>query len=359
MIGRKRNKALINKKIRTYTLTTRILLVFLATVFAYMTNVMIVMSIASRMGFAIEKLKRPQTALFGICILCMILATIATFYLMRKIFKPLEAISKASRKVAKGDFSVQLQYEGKIEELESTVNSFNQMVRELNSVEIMRNDFVADVSHEFKTPLSAISGYATLLQDSELPQEERLEYIRKIFLNIDKLNDLTENILRLSKLEHQQYEDKPETYRLDEQLREAIVMLEPKWGKKAVEFDIDMSEVVFTGQKSLLFHVWTNLISNAIKYTDNGGKISVYLKEKNDRVEVMISDNGIGMSEETQKHIFDKFYQGDTSRKSQGNGLGLALCKEIIGKCNGEIYVESTVGVGTVFVVKLPYLNKN
>ena len=243
-----------------------------------------------------------------------------------------------------------------MEELRVTMENFNRMVKELNSVEIMRNDFIADVSHEFKTPLAAISGYATFLQDPELSDEERNEYIRKIFFNIDKLNDLTENILRLSKLEHQQFLDEPITFRLDEQLREAIVLLEPKWGKRQIEFNLDLPELKYTGYPALLFQVWTNLIGNAVKYTEHAGKIDVFLKETTHHVQVIVSDNGIGMEEDTVKHIFDKFYQGDTSRKSQGNGLGLPLCKEIVEKCGGKIHVESTPGVGSVFLVNL---NKN
>ncbi len=237
--------------------------------------------------------------------------------------------------------------------MENTFQNFNRMVKELNSVEIMRNDFIADVSHEFKTPLSAINGYATLLQDSELTEEERNEYIKKIFFHIEKLNDLTDNILRLSKMEHQQFLENPVRFRLDEQIREAIVLLEPKWGVKNMNLDLDLPEVVFTGYSTLLFQVWTNLIGNAIKYTDAGGTVMVALSEEKGSVRVMVRDTGIGMSEETQAHIFDKFYQGDTSRRSQGNGLGLTICEEIVKKCGGEITVKSTPGEGSEFVVRL------
>lgn len=350
----RRNKELVERQVKNHKLTTKIFFILLGTVLSYVAIGAMGLKIAAERGIELDKLQSPRTGLAAICILCMIVATFTTFYFMKRILKPIEDISKALKKVSKGDFSVHIEYRGKVEELESAVWNFNRMVKELNSVEIMRNDFIADVSHEFKTPLSALSGYATFLQDTELSVEEREEYIRKIFFNIDKLNDLTDNILRLSKLEHQQYADNPVVYRLDEQIREAVVLLEPKWSRKHIDLEIDMPEITFQGQKSLLFQVWTNIISNAIKYSDDGGKIAIYMKVKNDYAKVMISDNGIGMSEETQKHIFDKFYQGDTSRKSQGNGLGLALCKEIVGKCGGEIYVESTVGVGSVFVVRLP-----
>lgn len=354
MIDNGEKKEVWRKQKRSYKMTTGITFGLITVFILYMFTGAITLQIVAGLGFDIKKLQSPKTGLLSIFILCMIYALLATYYMRRKIFKPLDELDKASKKVSTGDFSTRLEYEGKIEELKDTANNFNRMVKELDSVEIMRNDFIADVSHEFKTPLSAISGYATFLQDPELPEEERSECIRKIFFNIDKLNVLTDNILRLSKLEHKQYEDNPVSYRLDEQIREAVVLLEPKWSKKNIEFEIDMPEIVFTGQKSLLFQVWTNIIGNAIKYTDGEGKVSIYLKKKNGNVRVMVSDNGIGMSEATQKHIFDKFYQGDTSRKAQGNGLGLALCKEIVSRCGGDIYVESEAGVGSVFVVQLP-----
>lgn len=286
--------------------------------------------------------------------ICMTAALVTAYFIMTKVFEPLERLSEASKQIAKGNFDVEVAYSGDIEELGSTIENFNVMVKELNSVEIMRNDFVADVSHEFKTPLSAITGYATFLQDTDLTQDEKEEYIRKIFFNVDKLNDLTENILRLSKLEHQQFLDVTEEYRLDEQLREVIVLLEPKWSRKNIGLDLELPEVVYNGQKGLLIQVWINVIENAIKYSDENGMIRVYLKENDDNYEVLVSDNGIGMSEQTQQHMFDKFYQADTSRKAQGNGLGLALCKEIIDKCNGKIIVESELGVGSVFIIQLP-----
>lgn len=308
------------------------------------------------LGVSVRAIHNPVHALVAIAALCFILASAVFYFLARKVFKPLEDMSRASRKVAKGDYKVQVDYDGTVEEMSHVVRSFNNMVQELSSVEMIRNDFIANVSHEFKTPLSSITGYVTLLQDPELSEEERTEYIRKIFFNIEKLNDLTENILRLSKLENRAYLEAPVSYRLDEQIREAIVLMEPKWSPKEIEFDLDLPELVCTGQQSLLFQVWMNLLSNAIKFSDHGGKITVRLKAREDSAEVLFSDDGIGMSKETLSHIFDKFYQGDTSRQSQGNGLGLALCKEIIDRCGGRIYVTSEPGHGSVFMVRLPML---
>lgn len=353
-MDREQLKQIKKRALRQYALEARLGGIFFWVIISFGFLLLVIAYIATKMGFTMEKIPNPLIFVWIITSLCMTLAMLSSFYLVHKIFMPLEELSKASLKVAEGDFSVQLEYDGHLNELTNTIENFNRMVKELNSVEIMRNDFVADVSHEFKTPLAAITGYTTFLQDPELTEEERDAYIRKIHFNVDKLNELTENILRLSKLEHQQFLDEPINFRLDEQIREAIVLLEPKWGRKNINLDLELPKIYYTGQKGLLFQVWMNVIGNAIKYTDNDGKVQVILKEETTCYEVYICDNGIGMTEETMSHIFDKFYQGDTSRKSQGNGLGLALCREILKKCNGTIVVESTVGVGSVFVVKLP-----
>ena len=346
-------KVLDEKQFGNSKMRNRLALSFFGVLVAYLILAVALIAILLLLGVSVSELSTPWTLLILLTLLCFFMSTVAAYYLMRKIFNPLEQISVAAGKVAAGDFTLEISYRGEFEELENTFQNFNRMVKELNSVEIMRNDFIADVSHEFKTPLSAITGYATLLQDSELTEEERKEYIRKIFFNIEKLNDLTENILCLSKMEHQQFLENPVRFRLDEQIREAIVLLEPKWSAQSINLDLDLPEVVFTGHSALLFQVWTNLIGNAIKYTDEGGTVSVLLSEGDNSVKVIVRDTGIGMSEETRVHIFDKFYQGDTSRKSQGNGLGLAICKEIVKKCNGTISVVSAPGEGSEFVVEL------
>lgn len=340
--------------IKKHVLTVGLAFFFLNIALCFCTLVGVIAYFATKAGISIERFENPIFGIWVIVSLCIMLSAQVSYFVMRKILAPLEVLSKATVEVSKGNFDVQVTYDGNIEELNNTISNFNRMVKELNSVEIMRNNFVADVSHEFKTPLAAITGYTTFLQDSELSQEEKDEYIRKIFFNVDKLNELTENILRLSKLEHQQFLNEPVQYRLDEQLREAIVLLEPKWGVKNTNFDLHLPEVEYAGQKSLLFQVWMNIIGNAVKYTEDNGTVEVHLREGVKYYEVIIRDNGIGMTEEIQKHIFDKFYQADTSRKEQGNGLGLALCKEIINKCEGKIIVESQLGVGSVFMILLP-----
>ncbi len=307
-----------------------------------------------QMGVSKQIVRNPFHALAAIAALCFILSSAVFYYLAQKVFKPMEDMNHAFCEVAKGNYEVQIRYDGSVQELEQIISSFNNMVHELSSVEMIRNDFITNVSHEFKTPLSSVTGYVTLLQDPELSEEERSEYIQKVFFNIEKLNDLTENILRLSRLEHQTYLAPAVTYRLDEQIREAIVLLEPKWSSRQLEFDLDLGEITYTGQRALLFQVWTNLLGNAIKFSHKGGCITVSLKQRGDSIEALFSDDGIGMTTETMAHIFDKFYQGDTSRRSQGNGLGLALCKEILERVGGKIYVTSQPDQGSVFMVQLP-----
>lgn len=332
---------------------TRFACRFFWLIFTYYAVVYLFLRLLEYFGVPLQSLKAPAMATIIISLLCIILSFFASCSSMRLFFLPLAKLSQGAKEIAKGNFKVQISYQGNIEELQNTIDNFNFMAQELNSVEILRNNFVANISHEFKTPLSSISGYVTLLQDEELTREERDLYIQRTMLNIEKLNTLTENILRLSKLENQNHLDAPETYRLDEQIREAVVFLEPKWSKKEIALDIDLQEISYTGQQALLFQVWVNFIGNAIKFSEQQGEISIRLYQDHDLIKGIISDDGIGMSEETMRHIFDKFYQGDSSRKSQGSGLGLALCKEILDKCGGAVRVSSTPGKGSVFMVTL------
>lgn len=306
-----------------------------------------------KMGITFLTLKKPALFLWWVCVLCFILSYLVSFFLMDAVFAPMEKLSEASKKVASGDYGTKLFYDGSIAEVANVFENFNRMTQELNSVEMMRNDFITSVSHEFKTPLSSIVGYMTLLQDAELPEQERQEYFRRAFLNMDKLNDLTGNILQLSKLENQSLALSISSYRLDEQIREALVLLEPKWSAGNLLLEIQMEEVNYEGPQSLMLQVWMNLIGNAIKFSLPGGSIRIRLTRLEEEIRVLISDDGIGMDEETMSHIFEKFYQGDASRKEQGNGLGLALCQEILKRAEGKIYVDSSPGNGATFLVVL------
>ncbi len=310
-----------------------------------------------RVDILIKRILDDRQTVFFFSTVCMMGSFLLVYYMLRELFRSIDRLNAATKKVAKGDYTVHLESGTIIAEIQDTETNFNRMVDELNSVEMLRKDFIADVSHEFKTPLSSITGYITLLQDPDLTPEERREYVQMAIFNAEKLNDLTTNILRLSRLENQSNMPAPTTYRLDEQIREAIVLLERQWNPKDIQLDIELPEVQYFGYQELLLNVWTNLISNAIKFSSEGGQVHVHLTADAEAgtIAVTIRDHGIGMDEKTQAHIFEKFYQGDTSRRAQGNGLGLPLCREIIRRCSGEIQVSSEPGAGSSFTVSLPY----
>ena len=228
------------------------------------------------------------------------------------------------------------------------------MAAELGGVETLRTDFIANVSHELKTPLAAINNYGTLLQSPDLTEDERIEYAKAITENSRRLANLITNILKLNKLENQQIYPKAEPYNLSEQLCECLLSFETVWEQKSIEIDTDIDEdVIVSADSELLSLVWNNLFSNAVKFTEEHGKVFVQLKNENGYAAVTVTDTGCGMSAETGKHIFEKFYQGDTSHAAKGNGLGLALVKRVVDITDGEISVQSELGKGSTFTVKL------
>ena len=274
---------------------------------------------------------------------------------LSKIFvSPMMKLGDAMRKVAGGDFSVRLDCTSKIRDVREVYGSFNTMVKELGNTETLQTDFVSNVSPEFKTPIPAIEGYASLLQDSQLTDEQKNAYIDKIIFNTRRLSDLVGNILLLSKVNNQTISLKASTFRLDEQVRQSILALESKWEKKEIEFDIDLDEIEYTGYENLLSHVWLNLIDNAVKFSPQNGQIRIRLKQLAGSVTFSIWDNGLPIPEADIDRIFNKFYQGDNSHASEGNGLGLALVRKIVAAAHGTINVTSSEDAGTEFVVALP-----
>ena len=274
---------------------------------------------------------------------------------LSKIFvSPMMKLGDAMRKVAGGDFSVRLDCTSRIRDVREVYGSFNTMVKELGNTETLQTDFVSNVSHEFKTPINAIEGYASLLQDSQLTDEQKNAYIDKIIFNTRRLSDLVGNILLLSKVNNQTISLKASTFRLDEQVRQSILALESKWEKKEIEFDIDLDEIEYTGYENLLSHVWLNLIDNAVKFSPQNGQIRIRLKQLAGSVTFSIWDNGLPIPEADIGRIFNKFYQGDNSHASEGNGLGLALVRKIVATAHGTINVTSSEDAGTEFVVALP-----
>ncbi len=271
--------------------------------------------------------------------------------------KHLQKISEATRKVAKGDFSVEIDLDETLKD-NSYINimfrDFNTMVAELNSIESLKDDFISNVSHEIKTPLSVINNYTTALKDKGLPEKLREEYIETVIESTDKLSDLVTNILRLSKIENRKILPEKKEYDLCRQLSDCALSFEEVWEEKGIEFIVDMEDrVIINDNFVFLDIIWHNLLSNAFKFTENGGKVSLIQTSDDEFITVKIKDTGCGFDEETKKQIFDKFYQGDTSHAEEGNGLGLALVQKIAERNNYEISVESEIGKGTEFTVKI------
>lgn len=269
------------------------------------------------------------------------------------LLRPVVKLSKAMKQVASGDFGIRLKSDSRIQEIRDSYESFNLMVQELETTETLQTDFVANVSHEFKTPINAIEGYATLLQGSSEAAQQQ-DYVERILLNTRRLSTLVGNILLLSKVSNHAIPIAKTTYRVDEQIRQAIVLLEPRWTERNVEFDVDMDEVTWNGPEHLMHHVWSNLIGNAIKFGPKDGMVSIRLKQTDGRFAFSVTDDGEGVPESERQRIFHKFYQLDSSHKQEGNGLGLALVKQIIDSCQGDISVEDTETGGCRFVVSLP-----
>ena len=296
------------------------------------------------------------TAMVLLCIAVAIAAVAAVLSMLmsRVILAPVTRLSEASRQIARGEFGLNLTYDGTIPEFQDTYQSFNTMAKELSAIETLRSDFIANVSHEFKTPLTAIEGYAMLLQDHELPQKEQAECAEKILQSAGRLSTLVSNILMLTKLEQQTGVVEKAPFWLDEQLRQVMVGLEPLWGAKGLELDLELEPLRYNGSEDLLYHVWSNLLSNAVKFSPNGGVLSVRLEKREKSAVFTVTDRGPGMTADVQRHIFDKFYQGDHSRRQEGSGLGLPLAKRITQLCGGTISVQSQPGQGSTFTVTLP-----
>ncbi len=271
--------------------------------------------------------------------------------------RPMERILQATQRLTQGDFSARIQPLHGLElmnEFDVIIADFNKMAEELSSIETLRTDFIASVSHELKTPLAVMQNYATMLQAPNLTEAQRVEYTRAIADASRRLSELITNILRLNKLENQNIFPDVTQYNLGEQLRECVLALEDSWEKKNLQLEIAIDDVQVEADAELLTLVWNNLLSNAIKFTDDGGAIAVTVTETGRWAVVSIADTGCGISAEVGQHIFEKFYQGDSSHATQGNGLGLALVKRIVNIIGGEISVESAVGVGSTFTVRLP-----
>ncbi len=292
--------------------------------------------------------------LLELVIVSVVVGGVMTAIISRAFFNPVKNLRLAMDKVANGDFAIHLDTDkstsGEIKELYA---GFNLMTSELRATEILQTDFISNVSHEFKTPINAIEGYSTLLQGCENLDADQQEYVEKILFNTGRLSSLVSNILLLSKIENQSIQAKRELYSLDEQIRETIVALETAWAPKNIELDVELDSVKYNGNEIMMRHVWSNIINNAIKFTPENSTVSIRLQKEKDKCIFSVADQGEGLSDEAKKHLFDKFYQADTSHKSEGNGLGLALVKQILDIDGGDITAENINGGGCRFTVTL------
>ena len=293
-------------------------------------------------------------------VLNVCVGTVLTLIFSKILVSPVNQLIEATQKVAKGDFSVRVDPTDSPDELGMLVGSFNEMTKELGSNEMFKKDFINSFSHEFKTPIVSIRGFARQLERDDITDEERREYAGIIARESERLANMSANILLLTKLENQQIMPDVTEYRLDEQIREAILLLEKQWSDKNLELDIELPETNIRANEEMLSHVWINIIGNAVKFSPEGGLLRVVCTRTEEGVRVEIADAGVGMDEETRKRIFEKFYQGETtgsaqpSHSTEGNGLGLPLALRIVELSGGRIDVESEAGKGSVFTVILP-----
>lgn len=285
-----------------------------------------------------------------------------TFFTRKKMIqtydRPMKELARAAGQVAQGDFSVYIppiHTADRYDYLDRMILDFNQMVAELGSLETMRTDFIANVSHEFKTPLAAIQNYAQLLEQPGLSPKEQRACTAAILGSTRRLSALVTNILKLNKLESQQLKPQPVPYDLCRQLSDCALAFEPVWEEKQIEFDASLEDrTVIQADASLLELVWNNLLSNAFKFTPPGGRVTLTQSCRDGWAVVTVADTGCGISPQAQKHIFDKFYQADPSHASAGNGLGLALVRRVLERTGGRITVDSAEGRGSAFTVQLP-----
>lgn len=337
------------KRVQTKLVFFLILTVLTSSFFASLLSVLISGILAQngissiRLGFAL------LTPIFTVLITTMIGAATS-----RKAVSPVVELSKATKQIASGNFDVKITDAGRKDEFGQLARDFMIMAQELKSNEYLAKDFISNVSHEFRTPLSIISGYTNLLGSDEITKEERQDYSLKIQSETERLTKLASNILGLSKLDNQKIQEQSNQFSLDEQIRQAVLSLETEWRAKGIMLDVDMPEIDYLGNETLLTQVWSNILDNAVKFTSKNGTISIHARSDESKIIVEISDNGEGMDMATQQRIFERFYQGDSSHSGQGNGLGLALVKRILDVLGGSITVCSEPGIGSVFTVTIP-----
>lgn len=307
----------------------------------------------NRLGIMRPLLHSTMLPLLLVAMYLLFAFMLATGFGNRSI-RPIQNLNNAMKKVSDGDFSIRLNENETVGEFRELITSYNHMAEELSGIEMFRTDFINNFSHEFKTPIISIRGFAKQLEREDLTDEQRREYTRIIVTESERLANMSSNILLLSKLENQQIISDKAEYSLDEQLRNCILLLEKQWSDKEIELDLQLDPLNYNGNEEMMSHVWVNLINNAIKFSPRGGLLEISCMRVQDYLHVSIRDHGEGMDESTRSRLFEKFYQGDSAHATEGNGLGLPLAKRIVDLCGGKITVNSAPNEGSTFSVYLP-----
>ena len=341
-----------------YSLTFRIVSYMFVLMLITLTIALTLMGIFMGLSSEENRIISPVLLVIILVIVSALIGCLLSAALYGLSFRELNDFQNAMKRVANGDFNVTLpdSDQGYMHDLNA---GFNAMVRSLKSTETLKESFISDFSHEFKTPISSIYGFAKLLKKGGLTEDERREYIDIIISESNRLTQLAQNTLAMTRLDNQEtvYEKQP--YSLDEQLRKCALMFQSELERKNIELSFNGENVVYYGSEDLMQQLWINLISNAVKFTPERGSVDISVSQSDDgTATVSISDSGVGMSEEEQKHIFDKFWQADSSRSVAGNGLGLSIVKRITQIAGGEISVSSKPDKGSVFTVTLPAADK-
>ena len=309
------------------------------------------MFILTHLG-VIDRSKHSGIPFIMFSLVSLIMGTVFAAMISRRPLSPLREIINASDKIARGDYSVRLALKGP-PEITQLSDSFNHMAQEIGSVEMLRSDFVNNFSHEFKTPIVSIRGFAKMLENYELTPEERKEYLDIIISESERLTELADNVLNLSRIEQQTIITNRKYFNVSEQIRLVIALLDSRWSEKHIDILFSSDEVFLSGNEELLRQVWINLLDNAIKFSPDYSTVEVRIVPSDENVTITFTDQGDGMTDETAAHVFDKFYQGDTSHTTKGNGLGLAIARKIVELHGGTIRIKSTNETGTIFEIVL------
>lgn len=338
----------------------RLSLMFASVVFLILLATMIVvfalMTLLTCVG-VLNRTELPRMPMLLFALISIVLGTILSIFFSSKPLKPFRAIMDATDRIADGDYSVRLDLKGP-EELRILSDKFNHMAKELSSVEMLRSDFVNHFSHELKTPIVSIRGFAKALKWDDLTEDERSDYLDVIIRESERLCALSTNVLTLSKFEQQTILTDVRPFNLTEQIRRTIALLYNKWSEKHIDVRFDAEDLTYSGNAEMLHHVWINLLDNAVKFSPEGGVIAIDVLSCDSGVKVRYQDQGEGMSPDAIAHAFDKFYQGDPAHATQGNGLGLSIAQRIVALHKGKISVVSAPSKGSTFEIWLPVLKK-